>query len=308
MQLLHVCIGKVHTHRINGQDVSTAYLKAPVDGPWRIELGGLEGNEIAVHTDPVYAYAQDSYDFWARRLGVGRSDWAPGTFAENLTFTTLAADSLRVGDIVELGPEVRLVVAGPRVPCFKLTWRLGQPESFIREFALSGHTGVYFGVLRPGVVTPGDQLRVVEHAPDNPTVTETARLIFGEEAPSEELLERTLALPTLSATAALALRARLYRTRDIVQTRRHRWSGWREFRVDDVRSESADTLSLRLRPADAGAVAGFRAGQFVTVRLPPEAGADVVRTWSCSDYDRQARAARRGVDLAARACPARPAP
>jgi len=288
MRLLHICIGPTRIHQINNQSVTTAYLKEPVVGPWRINLQGVEGNEVAVHTDPVYAYARDSYDFWAQRLGTRAQDWRPGTFAENLTFETLAEQDLQLGDVVALGDEVRLVVAGPRVPCFKLCWRLAQPDSFIREFALSGRTGVYFGVLQPGIVKPGDQLRVLERATDSFTVPEVARLIFGDDPPDDERLERALALPTLSATAALALRTKLYRVRDLAQTKHHRWTGWRRFVIDGVNNDAAEILSFRLRAIDGAPLAGFRAGQFLTVRLPQVAGqSETIRTWSCSDYARE---------------------
>jgi ferredoxin-NADP reductase/MOSC domain-containing protein YiiM len=297
MELEHVCVGRIREHRINDQPVTTAYLKTPVAGPWRIGLDGLEGNEVAVHTDPVYAYARDAYEYWAARLNARAADWGPGTFAENLTFATLDEASLRIGDVLALGDEVRLVVAGPRVPCFKLTWRLKQPESFIREFALSGHTGVYFGVEQAGTVQPGDRLAVIRRAAGNPTVTEVAGMVFGDDMPDEPALEHVLEQPALSATVALALRARLYMCRDLVQTRAYRWRGWRRFVVDDVRLEAHGIRSLRLRASDGLPLARYRAGQFLTVRVPIEGSDELTRTWSCSDYSREPDRYRISVKL-----------
>ena len=286
MELLHICVGRTRVHTINNHSVSTAYLKEAVNGPWRIGPDGLEGNEVAVHTDAVYAYARDSYDFWASRLGKRVEEWPPGAFAENLTFDTLDESRLHLGDVVAVGEEVRLAVAGPRLPCFKLTWRLGQPQSFIREFALSGRTGVYFSVITPGIVKPGDTLRIIEQRSDNPRVTDVSKLVFGDDPPDEALIERVLAVPTLSTTAAGTLRPKLYRARDQTQARRNRWEGWRRFLIESVRHESSDIFSLTLRAPDGEPLASFRGGQFLTVRLPPEAGAEVIRTWSCSDYAR----------------------
>jgi uncharacterized protein len=286
MELLHICVGRTQVHTINNHNVSTAYLKEPVTGPWRIGPDGLEGNEVAVHTDAVYAFARDSYEFWAERLGKQPQEWPPGTFAENLTFDTLNETELYLGDLVALGDEVRLVVTGPRLPCFKLTWRLGQPPSFIREFALSGRTGVYFSVVTPGIVKPGDTLRIIRQRPENPRVTDVSQLVFGDDPPDEALIERVLGVPTLSTTAAGTLRPKLYRARDMSQTRLNRWAGWRKFLIDEVRRETADVFSLTLRADDAAPLASFRGGQFLTVRLPLEAGEDIVRTWSCSDYAR----------------------
>jgi uncharacterized protein len=286
MELLHICVGRTKVHTINNHSVATAYLKEPVTGPWRIATDGLEGNEVAVHTDAVYAFALDSYEFWAKKLGRQRDEWPPGAFAENLTFDTLDERELHLGDVLALGEEVRLAVTGPRLPCFKLAWRLAQPASFIREFALSGRTGVYFSVLTPGMVKPGDTLRVIERHAENPRVTDVPPLVFGDDPPEEAQLERVLAVPTLSTTAAGTLRPKLYRARDLAQTRLNQWAGWRRFLIADVRHETADVFSLVLRADDAAPLASFRGGQFLTVRLPRAAGEDLIRTWSCSDYAR----------------------
>ncbi|MBB4633753.1 MOSC domain-containing protein [Sphingosinicella soli] len=283
MKLLDICIGKTRTLTINGHEVKTAYLKEAVPGPWKITEGGLEGNEVAVHTDAVYAFAREGYDFWAERLGVDPAEWQPGVFGENLTVSGLNEQDLRLGDEVEIG-DVRLIVAGPRIPCFKLTWRLGQPETFIREFALSGRTGVYFGVLNGGSVSRGDSLRVVLSDRSQPTVSDVARYVFGDDSVSEDALRHVLSLPYLSQTAALILRSKLYRILDLEQTRKDRWQNWREMRVAEIVEETPEIKSFRLEPADGGNLAPFRAGQFLTVGVDSADGHELVRTWSLSDY------------------------
>ena len=59
---------------------------------------------------------------------------APGYFAENLSVAGLDEAQLQVGDVLSIGEEAQLKVSGPRVPCFKLCWHMGQPDTFIREF------------------------------------------------------------------------------------------------------------------------------------------------------------------------------
>src|SRR5690606_40864096 len=90
-----------------------------------------------------------------------------GCFGENLTIRGLDESQLHVGDILSVGDEVRLSVAGPRIPCFKLCWRLNQPDTFIREFGLSGKSGAYFNVDRPGTIQAGDPVRIVSSANDS---------------------------------------------------------------------------------------------------------------------------------------------
>lgn len=282
MRLVATSIGATRTLQINGQSVTTAYLKEPVLHPVRVTTKGVEGNEVAVHTDAIYAIADEHYEYWAARLGQTRDRWPYGFFAENFTIQGLKEDELRVGDLLQIGSDVQLLVAGPRIPCFKLAWRLKQPESFIAEFALSGRTGVYFAVAREGRVQAGDDVRMIRTT-NLPTVRQVATMIF-TEAVDIDTLRMLLSTPNLSLTVAFGLRNRLYRTLDITLTKAHRWDGWRPLRIDKVVTESSTIRSFYLRPLDDRPLPSFRAGQFLTVRVPIEPGRTVQRTWSISEY------------------------
>ncbi|AYN41661.1 hemin transporter [Streptomyces dangxiongensis] len=58
--------------------------------------------------------------------------------------------------------------------------------------------------------------------------------------------------------------------------------GLREFEVVERVTETADVVTFRLRPADGGPVAGFRAGQYVSVRVTLDDGARQIRQYSLS--------------------------
>ncbi|MFB0620012.1 globin domain-containing protein [Streptomyces sp. AGS-58] len=58
--------------------------------------------------------------------------------------------------------------------------------------------------------------------------------------------------------------------------------GFREFEVVERVTETADVVTFRLRPADGGPVAGFRAGQYVSVRVTLDDGARQIRQYSLS--------------------------
>ena len=141
---------------------------------------GPAGNETAVHPDTVYAIAQEHYAYWAQQLGREGGDWPWGYFAENLTIQGLQERALHVGDELLVGSELRLIVTGPRIPCFKVAWRMQRPQSFVREFAASGRTGVYFAVLHPGTVAPADAVHVIKQQSSNPTVHELGAIVRGE--------------------------------------------------------------------------------------------------------------------------------
>ncbi|MFF9085102.1 globin domain-containing protein [Streptomyces sp. NPDC014991] len=78
----------------------------------------------------------------------------------------------------------------------------------------------------------------------------------------------------LMAHALVAVEKRLY------EESAHR--GFREFEVVERVAETADVVTLRLRPADGGPVAGFRAGQYVSVRVTLDDGARQIRQYSLS--------------------------
>ncbi|WP_422134501.1 MOSC domain-containing protein [Endozoicomonas sp. ALD040] len=84
MKLTAICIGKTKRHKIRGHDVTTAYLKSEVRGSVKVHASGIEGNEVAVHNDHIYAVSTTTYDYWKDRLGGNDEDWPKGRFAENL--------------------------------------------------------------------------------------------------------------------------------------------------------------------------------------------------------------------------------
>jgi len=285
-RLLGVNAGVVRDQVVNGASVPTAHVKAPLPLPWVVTPTGVMGDEVAAHTDHLYVFDHASYDFWSRELGVDRSAWPDGTFAENLTLDHLNAPSLHLGDVFALG-GTRLVVTGPRIPCAKLTWRLGQPPSFMDRFRLSGHAGVYLGVLQPGEVAPGDRLELVERASASPTVGQIVQVASASAeitAVEHEVLAATLASPHLSRSARRRLEARVGAGRERERRAARAWQGWRSFVVGAPEAACEDILSYALTPADGGGLAAPEAGQHVSVRMAAADGEDVVRTWSLSEH------------------------
>ena len=286
MQLVAVSTGKTREVDIQGSKVHTAYLKSVAAGPCFIDHGGPVGNETAVHPDTVYGIAEEHYGYWASRLAAGTARWGFGYFAENLTIRGLSEQALRIGDVLQVGESLRLIVTGPRIPCFKVAWRMGQPESFVRDFAASGRTGVYFAVAQPGMIASGDAVRVVHSQENNPTVFDVGAIARGEIDISAQELERLLAIPCLSQTAALLLGGLLYRRLDRPDPE-SLWDGWRQFVITQISAETPDIKSYRLEPADGGAVPRHVAGQFVPVRFRSASGQEFVRPWSLSSYARE---------------------
>lgn len=283
MRLLGVSTGTVRDQVIDGATVRTAYVKTAAPQPWLITPTGVGGDEVAVHSDHLYAFDRASYAYWSEDLG-RTQQWPDGWFAENLTVDALDLDALHVGDVLTLG-QARLVVTGPRVPCWKLSWRMDQPKTFVRRFRLSGRSGVYLGVLEPGHVRPGDEMVVVERAPGAPTVAEVARVCTPEvrvSAREREQVAAALACEHLSPTVRMTLTPKVagMQARDARGV--DRWPGWRPFTVVQEAGDGQGVTSFTLAPRDGSAPPPFDAGQHVTVRARSHDGDDVVRTWSLS--------------------------
>jgi nitric oxide dioxygenase len=78
----------------------------------------------------------------------------------------------------------------------------------------------------------------------------------------------------LMANALVAIEKRLYEESG--------GRGPREWEVVERVEETADVVTFRLRPVDGGPVAGFRAGQYVSVRVTLPDGARQIRQYSLS--------------------------
>ena len=285
MELLNFSVGQVQTIHIGSDEVKTGYLKAPVAEPWMITEDGADGDRRASHPDKIYAFARTGYEYWRAHFGLASGCWPDGFFGENLTLDVLEEEDLRVGDIFKLGDQVRLFVAGARNPCIKLAWRMGQPRTFQRTFALSRHTGAYFGVERAGRVRPGDRLERVASDDTMPSVAQVCDFMQGHDAPPLDPLKRLLAYDRLSQVNRLLLGSKLDAAERASVFTEGRWRGWRPFTLQRVVEEAPGISSFHLSPEDGKAICTPKPGQFVTVRMQGEDGAEIVRRWSLSTFN-----------------------
>ena len=166
-RVLSVNVGGIRQVEWRGRQVATAIWKHPVEG--RVALHGVNflGDDQAdrrVHGGPdkaVYAYAREDYDFWRDAEGI---DPAPGLFGENLTVVGLDLSAALVGERWSVGSTL-LEVAQPRLPCYKLGIRMGDPR-FLARFLAALRLGAYLRVVREGDVGAGDPVRIT-HRPDH---------------------------------------------------------------------------------------------------------------------------------------------
>lgn len=181
--------------------VWTGIFKRPVSGPVQVQAEHLAGDGQAdlVHhggvDKAVYAYGLEHYAWWQQELGVDAL--AHGQFGENFTVAGLDERTLCLGDQLSIG-SARFVVTQPRVPCFKLGVRFGDP-SLPQRFARSLRTGAYLRVLEQGQVAAGDTVNVVARgAGQIPIRSLFAAYMTPNESGSREVLAAALMVPGLS--------------------------------------------------------------------------------------------------------------
>jgi len=181
--------------------VYTGIFKKPTEGPVAVGRTQIDGDKQAdlVHhggeDKAVYGYPWEHYAHWAKELG--RDDFAPGQFGENLTTEGLLESALAIGDRLRIGTVV-LELTQPRQPCFKLGIKMKSP-GFPKAFLKSGLVGFYFRVLQAGTLQAGDPIALEPTGGERVTVAEANHLRFFDTG-NAEAIERLLANTALSAS------------------------------------------------------------------------------------------------------------
>jgi MOSC domain-containing protein YiiM len=205
-----VNVGAPRAVELDGRSVRTAIWKRPVEG--RVALRGvnLAGDDQAdrtVHGGPdkaVYAYGAEDTEWWEAELG---APLGPGAFGENLTVRGVPVSEAVIGERWAVGSTL-LEVAQPRLPCFKLGLRMGDP-GFLKRFAAARRPGAYLRVIREGDIAASDAIEVVHRPAHGVTSALVSRAILGEP----QLLATVQQAPELPGDLRAWLRERAERPR-----------------------------------------------------------------------------------------------
>ena len=188
-RVVSVNVGQPRTLDWLGQSVTTSIWKFPVAGRVAAQGVNLAGDAQAdrrAHGGPdkaVYSYAQEDADWWAWELG---RPLEPGSFGENLTLAGVDVTGAVVGECWAIGAAV-FEVAQPRIPCFKLGARLGDP-GFPPRFAAADRPGAYLRIVEAGEVGAGDAVRLVHRPAHGLTVGEVAHIYHHDRRRAADLL------------------------------------------------------------------------------------------------------------------------
>ena len=170
--------------------VQSAIVKTPRRGRVAVRGVNLDGDDQAdrrVHGGAdraLYAYASEDYRWWEEQLG---RPLPPGTFGENLTTAGIDVNAAFVGERWRIGDDLELEVSIPRVPCFKLAARMGDPR-FVKRFGEALRPGPYLRILTEGTVAAGDRIAVTHRPSHDIRIVDVTRIYLFERERLGELL------------------------------------------------------------------------------------------------------------------------
>jgi len=172
-----------------GKVVTTGIFKEPVNGPVMLRRLNLDGDgqaDLTVHggaSKAVYAYPSEHYAFWRAELPGMDLPW--GVFGENFTTEGLLETAVYIGDRFRIG-ETEVMVTEPRMPCYKLGIKFGRAD-IIKRFLASRRTGFYFAVVRDGIVSAGNALKLIGQEQQEISVADITRLYAFEKGDVKSL-------------------------------------------------------------------------------------------------------------------------
>ena len=284
--LLSVNVGMPKNVSWRGKTVYTGVWKHPVAGPAmarRLNIDGDGQGDTGGHGGEqraVLVYQIGSYRHWARHFG--RDDFGYGMFGENLTVDGLPDDEVCIGDRYRIG-EAEFEVTQPRVTCYRVGLRLGEPE--LPALLVSHHRpGFYMRVIREGRIQAGDQIVKTRTGPGALTVADADTLLY---LPGRDPAQLRLAtqIPALSPGWQQSFQNLLQAADDAAATDRRAppaWTGFRALKVTKVVPESTTVCSIHLAASDGTRLPAAQAGQHLTLRIPGAGTPAPVRSYSLS--------------------------
>ena len=174
-------------------------LEEPVIGPRLVRRLNIDGDGQGDRVGhggeqrAVFVYQLDSYRYWQDHFG--RDDFGYGEFGENFTVEGLGDDEVCIGDRYRIG-SAEFEVTQPRVTCFRVGMRVGEPE--LPALLVAHHRpGFYLRVLTEGEVQAGDDIVRTGRGPHELTVAAVDALLYLPDRDQAQL-RAALDIPALS--------------------------------------------------------------------------------------------------------------
>jgi MOSC domain-containing protein YiiM len=194
MKVLSVNRGEARTVTWRGKKVKTGIFKYPVGDAIFLGTEDVVDDSVVDRKHhggidmAVFTYSANHYSYWKAQFP--KSDWSLGMFGENLTIEGLDEASIHIGSIYQVG-EAQIQVCQPRQPCFKLGVRFGT-QAVLKTYINSSFSGVYFRVLKPGLVNVGDELKLLSAEPKSPTIAAVFSLMYHKNVTDSESIQNAI--------------------------------------------------------------------------------------------------------------------
>ncbi|PHH84726.1 hypothetical protein CDD83_1484 [Cordyceps sp. RAO-2017] len=234
--------------KMSGLNTMSGIDKKICAGPVKISRLGLEGDEhdLTFHGGPdkaVLGYCSSHYPDWQSSYPDRSDRFVPGGFGENFVTTHMNERNVCVGDVMSVGPQVRLQVSLPRQPCFKLNHRFSL-KNFAPVTYQTSRTGWYYRVLQEGTVSAGDEIRLVSRKWPQWTVERVQEYLHRDKDNLE--MNRQLAEVTDLGEESRAQ----FRKRVAAAARRSKKvadkDAWKDFKITSRKTETQRIISLVL--------------------------------------------------------------
>ncbi|OBI50915.1 sulfurase [Mycobacterium kyorinense] len=286
-RLVSVNVGTPKDVQWRGKTVHTGIWKAPVHGPVMVRRLNIDGDgqgDLAGHGGEqraVLVYQLESYDYWKAHLR--RDDLRPAHFGENFTVSGLSDRDVCIGDRYRIG-DAEFEVTQPRVTCFRVGMRLGEPA--MPNLLVAHHRpGFYFRVITEGQVQAGDAIVLTRRGPHELSVADVDALLYLPDRDMAQL-RKAVDVPALSPGWQQSFHDMLTQSSGAPATPtmgvEPGWTGFRPLRVSAIRHETASVLSIRFESDDGAPLPMPLPGQYLTVRIPDAGDPPPMRSYSLS--------------------------
>ncbi|MGW3917470.1 MOSC domain-containing protein [Streptomyces sp. NPDC005070] len=228
-----------------------------------------------------------SYQYWRERFG--RDDLTFGMFGENFTVDGLPDDEVCIGDRYRIG-EAEFEVTQPRVTCYRVGMRLGEPT--MASLLVAHHRpGFYLRVITEGHVRAGDEITLTHKGPEELSVADTDALLYLPDRDPAKL-RKALNIPALSPGWQQSFR-------ELAEAQKPQpgsgersaaqqpgaepaWPGFKTMRVARIVPETPTVSSIYLNTTDGTPLPEASPGQYLSIRLAIGDAAPTARSYSLS--------------------------
>jgi ferredoxin-NADP reductase/MOSC domain-containing protein YiiM len=287
--LVSVNVGMPADVQWRGKTVHTGIYKSPVAGPVMVRLLNVDGdgqgdlNGHGGEQRAVMVYQTESYKHWKNHFG--RGDLEPGIFGENFTVDGLADDEVCIGDRYRIG-GAEFEVTQPRVTCFRVGMRLGEPD--MPNLLVAHHRpGFYVRVITEGHVQAGDTIARTRRGRHELSVADIDALLYVPHRNIEQL-RKIVEVEALSPgwrqsfTELLAAHENSSAATAPPIGAEPGWNGFRRLRVAATKAESDAVMSIQLETEDRAPLPAPLPGQYLTLRIPDAGNPAPLRSYSLS--------------------------